>query len=51
LAQIEKTVKKRFIEMSDEELYNTLMLLINTKDYYKDELPDEDFKKEFLKQK
>ncbi len=49
LAQIEKTAKKRFIDMSDEEMYNTLKILSETKDYYKDELPDEAFVKEFLK--
>lgn len=48
LAQIEKTAKKRFIEMSDEEMYNTLQLLIKTKDYYTDEMPDEEFINKFL---
>lgn len=49
LAQIEKTAKKRFINMTDEEVYNTLKALIETKDYYKDELPDDDFWKSLLK--
>lgn len=48
LAQIEKTAKKKFIDMSDEDLYNALKSLIDTKDYYIDELPDADFWKEFL---
>lgn len=49
LAQIEKTAKKKFIDMTDEMLYNTLKILIESKDYYIDELPDEDFWKEYLK--
>ena len=49
LAQIEKTAKKRFINMTDEEVYNTLKLLIETKDYYTDELPDDNFWKGLLK--
>ena len=50
LAQIEKTAKKKFIDMSDEDIYNSLKLLIETKDYYSDELPDESFWNNFLKQ-
>ena len=49
LAQIEKTAKKRFINMTDEEVYSTLKLLIETKDYYTDETPDDNFWKEYLK--
>ena len=49
LAQIEKTAKKKFIDMSDEDIYNSLKLLIETKDYYADELPDESFWNNFLK--
>lgn len=49
LAQIEKTAKKRFIDLTDEEIYNTLKLLIETKDYHVDELPDDNFWNEFLK--
>ena len=51
LAQIEKTAKKKFIDMSDEDIYNSLKLLIETKDYYADELPDESFWNEFLNKK
>ncbi len=50
LAQIEKTAKKKFIDMSDEDIYNSLKQLIETKDYYSDELPDESFWNNFLKQ-
>lgn len=50
LAQIEKTAKKKFIDMSDEDIYNSLKQLVETKDYYKDELPDESFWNNFLKQ-
>ena len=50
LAQIEKTAKKKFIDMSDEDIYNSLKQLIETKDYYADELPDESFWNNFLKQ-
>ena len=50
LAQIEKTAKKKFIDMSDEDIYNSLKLLIETKDYHTDELPDENFWNNFLKQ-
>lgn len=49
LAQIEKTAKKKFINMSDEEVYSSLKVLIETKEYYLDEFPDETFWKEFLK--
>ena len=49
LAQIEKTAKKKFIDMSDEDIYNSLKLLFETKDYYADELPDESFWNNFLK--
>lgn len=45
LAQIEKEAKKRFYDMTDEEIYRTLKSLISTKEYYKDEkLTDEGFK-------
>ena len=50
LTQIEKTAKKKFIDMSDEDIYNSLKLLIETKDYHTDELPDENFWNNFLKQ-
>ena len=50
LAQIEKTAKKKFIDMSDEEVYSSLKILIETKEYYLDEFPDETFWEEFLKQ-
>jgi hypothetical protein len=44
LTQIEKESKKRFFDMSDEDIYITLKSLIQTKDYYKDEvLNDEEF--------
>lgn len=36
LTQIEKTAKKRFLEMSDEEIYNSLKETIKN-DYYSDE--------------
>ena len=49
LTLIEKESKKRFISMSDEEIYNTLKSLIDTRDYYLDELPDENFWVNFLK--
>jgi hypothetical protein len=49
LAQIEKTAKNKFINMSDEAIYTTLMSLIEKGDYYKDEAPDENFWKEYLK--
>lgn len=51
LAQIEKTAKKKFIDMSDEDIYNSLKQLIETKDYHMDELPDESFWNEFLNKK
>ena len=35
--------------MTDEDMYNSLKLLIETKDYYADELPDENFWNNFLK--
>ena len=50
LAQIEKTAKKKFIDMSDEDIYNSLKQLIETKDYYKDEMPDKIFWDEYLKE-
>ena len=50
LAQIEKTAKKKFIDMSDEDIYNALKQLIETKDYYKDEMPDKIFWDEYLKE-
>lgn len=36
LTQIEKTAKKRFYNLSDEEIYNALKETIKT-DYYNDE--------------
>lgn len=36
ITQIEKTAKKRFLQMSDEELYNSLKETIKN-DYYSDE--------------
>ena len=50
LAQIEKTAKKKFIDMSDEDIYNSLKQLIETKDYYKDEMPDKIFWDGYLKE-
>ena len=50
LAQIEKKKKKKFIDMSDEDIYNSLKQLIETKDYYKDEMPDKIFWDEYLKE-
>ena len=50
LAQIEKTAKRKFIDMSDEDIYNSLKQLIETKDYYKDEMPDKIFWDEYLKE-
>ena len=50
LAQIEKTAKKKFINMTDEEVYSSLKVLVETKEYYLDEFPDEIFWEEFLKQ-
>ena len=45
LTQIEKEAKKKFIEMSDEEIYTTLRYLTTTKEYFKDEkLNEEEFK-------
>lgn len=49
LAQIEKTAKKKYVEMTDEEVYISLKTLIETKEYYLDEIPDETFWTEFLK--
>lgn len=49
LAQIEKTAKRKFIDMSDEEIYSSLKTIIETKEYYLDEIPDEAFWNEFLK--
>ncbi len=44
LVQLEKTTKKRFYNLSEEEIYNTLKSLVATKEYYKDEkLTDEEF--------
>lgn len=44
LAQIEKEAKKRFYDMTDEEIYITINFLLSTKEYYKDEkLSDEEF--------
>lgn len=43
LAQIEKTAKKRFIEMSDVELHETIQKL-RKEDYYQDQkLEEEEF--------
>ena len=50
LEQIEKKKKKKFIDMSDEDIYNSLKQLIETKDYYKDEMPDKIFWDEYLKE-
>jgi len=36
LTQIEKTAKKRFYDLSDKEIYETLKELLRT-DYYSDE--------------
>lgn len=45
LTQIEKEAKKRFYNMTDEDIYRTLKSLISTKEYCKDEkLTDEEFK-------
>lgn len=42
-AQIEKTAKKKFINISDKELYETIQKL-KTTDYYSDEkLTDKEF--------
>ena len=35
--------------MTDEEVYSSLKILIETKEYYLDEIPDETFWAEFLK--
>jgi hypothetical protein len=51
LAQIEKTAKKRFIYLTDEEIYEALKSLLESKDYYLDEKPDEEFIKKFLNTK
>lgn len=39
ITQIEKTAKKRFYDMSDEDIYNALTTIIKT-DYYTDEYTD-----------
>lgn len=45
LTVIEKTAKKRFYELTDKELYETLMYIIETKDYFNDEVyTEEEFK-------
>ena len=45
LAQIEKTAEKRFIEITDEELFNTIQKLEKT-DYHSDEkTTEEEFNK------
>ena len=36
--------------MSDEDIYNSLKQLVETKDYYKDEMPDKIFWDEYLKE-
>ena len=44
LAQIEKTANKRFIDMSDLELYDAIQKM-RKEDYYSDEkMSEEDFK-------
>lgn len=44
MAQIEKTAKKRFIEMTDEEVYKTQKQIIEDKQYWKDDkLSDQEF--------
>lgn len=48
LTQIEKEAKKKFIEMSDEEIYTTLRYLTTTKEYFKDEKLNEDEFKEWV---
>lgn len=46
LSQIEKHTNKKFIELSDEELLNTITFLVKDDYYYKDnKLTDEDFYK------
>lgn len=45
LTQIEKESKKRFLDMTDEEIYTTMKYLVSTKEYFKDEkMTDEEFK-------
>jgi hypothetical protein len=45
LTQIEKTAKKRFYDMTDEEIFLSLKILIDNKDYHQDEkLSDADYK-------
>ena len=36
LTQIEKTAKKRYYNLSDEELYNTLTQIVKENNYYSD---------------
>jgi hypothetical protein len=44
LTQIEKTTKKRFFDMTDEEMYNTIQML-KKEDYYSDqEITEDEFK-------
>ena len=50
LAQIEKEAKKRFYDMTDEDVYITINFLLSTKEYYKDEkLSDDEFEQWTLK--
>ena len=45
LTQIEKTAKKRYMEMSDKDVLNTIQELRKNQDYYKDQkLSPEEFK-------
>jgi len=45
LTQIEKTAKKRYMEMSDKDVLNTIQELRKNQDYYKDQkLTPEEFK-------
>ena len=45
LTQIEKTTKKRYMEMSDKDVLNTIQELRKNQDYYKDQkLTPEEFK-------
>jgi hypothetical protein len=50
LTQIEKEAKKRFYDMTDEEIYIVINFLLSTKEYYKDDkLSDEEFEQWTLK--
>lgn len=44
LTQIEKHTKKKLIEITDEELYNSLIFLVKDNTYYEDtQLTNEEF--------